>query len=128
MHARKMSDGLEWDLRHLHDHLQGVIDVELWTIPFYMVAMYSIKDPSSDAMRLIQSVVHQEMLHVQLACNIANSYGYAPHFSTPVYQGKEIPHLSFDLDTPNPTESFMPYTAELGALDIETAKMAASAS
>jgi hypothetical protein len=65
----------EWDLNALWSHLQGVTDLELWTIPFYLTAMYSIKDPSQDAYQLIQSIVYQEMLHAQLACNIANAYG-----------------------------------------------------
>jgi hypothetical protein len=30
-------------------HLQAAVDLELWTIPFYMAAMYSIQDPATDA-------------------------------------------------------------------------------
>jgi hypothetical protein len=106
-----------WDLDTLWSHLQGVVDLELWTIPFYLTAMYSIKDPSQDAYQLIQSIVYQEMMHAQLASNIANAYGYSPTFTAPVYQGHDIPHLRFRLDVPNPTETFRPYSAELGPLD-----------
>ncbi len=107
----------KWDMRHLRTHLQGVVDLEFWTIPYYMTAMYSIKDPTSEAYRLIQAVVYQEMLHAQLASNIANAFGYSPTFNAPVYQGTNIPHINFDLDVPNPTFTYTPYSAELGPLD-----------
>jgi hypothetical protein len=107
----------EWDLDNLWSHLQGVVDLELWTIPFYLTAMYSIKDPANDAYQLIQSIVYQEMLHAQLASNIANAYGYSPTFMAPVYHGHDVPHLRFRLDVPNPTQTFRPYSAELGPLD-----------
>lgn len=109
----------EWDIAHLRTHLQAAVDLEFWTIPFYMSAMYSIKDPSSRAYRLLQSVVNQEMLHVELASNVANAYGTCLTFDAPAYEGKTIPHLSFNLDTPNPTEIYDPYSAEIGPLDEE---------
>ncbi|NEP82354.1 MAG: hypothetical protein F6K39_31920 [Okeania sp. SIO3B3] len=112
-----MSNGYKWDIPHLKTHLQYAVDLELWTIPFYMSAMYSVKDPSSVAYRLIQSVVYQEMLHVELAGNVANSYGFSPLFPPPVYQGQNIPHLNFQLDTPDPTKIYQPYSAEIGPLD-----------
>jgi hypothetical protein len=40
-----------------------------------------VVDRSSEAYQLIQSVVNQEMLHLQLVANIANSYGYSPVFN-----------------------------------------------
>lgn len=108
-----------WDQETLHKHLQAAVDLELWTIPFYMASMYSLEDPSGMPYRLIQSIVYQEMLHVQLAANIANAFGLSPTFKEPVYKGRHIPHLNFDLDTPNPTTLFAPYSAEIGPLDIE---------
>jgi hypothetical protein len=107
----------EWDLQALQSHLQGVVDLELWTIPYYLTAMYSIKDPSADAYQLIQSIVYQEMLHAQLACNIANAFGCSPTFTAPAYVGDDVPHIRFRLDVPNPTQTFRPYSAELGPLD-----------
>ena len=112
-----MSGG--WNKETLHKHLQAAVDLELWTIPFYMAAMYSLKDPSGMPYRIIQSIVYQEMLHVQLAANIANAFGLSPTFKDPVYEGKNIPHLNFDLDTPNPTTLYSPYSAEIGPLDTE---------
>ena len=61
-----------WTPKNLKAHIQYAVDLEFWTIPFYMSAMYSIKDRTSDAFQLIQSVVNQEMLHLQSASNIAN--------------------------------------------------------
>ncbi|MGK5048979.1 ferritin-like domain-containing protein [Janthinobacterium sp. GB4P2] len=106
-----------WTLPHLYTHFQGAVDLEMWTIPYYLTVMYSIKDPTSEAYRLIQSAVYQEMLHAQLVANVANAYGYSPTLAAPPYQGKAVPHLDFDLDTPNPTTEFSPYSAELGPLD-----------
>lgn len=106
-----------WTITHLHKHLQYAVDLEFWTIPFYMSAMYSIRDRASDAFQLIQSIVNQEMLHVQLAANIANAYGLSPSFKAPIYEGTSVPHLCFDIDTPDPRERFKPYSAEIGPLD-----------
>ncbi|MCH8308912.1 MAG: ferritin-like protein [Chloroflexi bacterium] len=106
-----------WDIQHLQDHLQYAVDLEFWTVPFYMSAMYSIKDPSDKAYRLIQSIVYEEMLHMELASNVANAYGKSPVFNAPSYQGTTIPHLEFDIDTPDPRNTFTPYSAEIGPLD-----------
>ena len=106
----------KWTLAHLQQHLQYAVDLEFWTIPFYMSALYSIVDRTSDAFQYVQSVVNQEMLHVQLAANVANAYGLSPGFAAPAY-GHEIPHLQFDLDVPNPVPQFSPYSSEIGPLD-----------
>jgi hypothetical protein len=115
--AADAQGGPQWDLPSLWSHLQGVVDLEVWTIPYYLTAMYSIEDPSGEAYQLIQSVVYQEMLHAQLASNVANAYGYSPTFTVPVYVGDDVPHLRFALDVPNPTQVYTPYSAELGPLD-----------
>lgn len=109
-----------WTPKNLKAHIQYAVDLEFWTIPFYMSAMYSIKDRTSDAFQLIQSVVNQEMLHLQSASNIANAYGFSPKFKKPVYSGDTIPHLDFNLDHPNPTKEpqFQPFSAEIGPLDL----------
>jgi hypothetical protein len=107
----------DWSEKELHEHLQGVVDLEFWTIPYYLAVMYSIKDPSCEAYRLIQSAVYQEMLHALLAANIANAFGYTPTFNVPAYGGDTVPHIDFNLDEPNPTELFTPYTAQIGPLD-----------
>src|SRR5688572_2520585 len=68
----------QWTLEQLQEHLQAAVDLEFWTIPYYMAAAYSIKDQGEEAFQLVLSVVNQEMLHVQLAANIANAYGLSP--------------------------------------------------
>lgn len=107
----------QWNIEHLREHLQYAVDLEFWTIPFYMSAMYSLVDRTSDAFQLIQSVVNQEMLHLQLAGNVANAYGYSPKFPAPVYEGETIPHLDFSLDKHDPRTQFSPFSAEIGPLD-----------
>ncbi|MDA9773813.1 ferritin-like protein [Saprospiraceae bacterium] len=109
----------EWTLEHLQQHLQDAVALEFWTIPFYMSSMYSIQDKSSDAYQLIRTVVNQEMLHLQCAANIANAYGLAPKIAPPVYEGTSIPFLDFSLDPPETIKPYLPYTAEIGALDKE---------
>lgn len=111
----------KWDIQHLRQHLQFAVDLEFWTIPFYMSVMYSIDDRQSDAYQLIRTVVNQEMLHLQSACNISNAYGHSPTFAAPVYKGKTIPHLDFSQDNPEVIKKFEPYTAEIGPLDLEHA-------
>jgi hypothetical protein len=109
----------QWTLRHLHEHLQVAASFEAWTIPYYMSAMFSIVSHSSPAYHLIQSVVHQEMLHLQLVANIANAYGFSPVIDTKMfsYDSETIPHLDFALDPNNPTKIFTPYSVEIGPLD-----------
>lgn len=106
----------DWTIEHLKDHLQAAIDLEFWTIPFYMSAMYSIKDRSSSAYQMLRTVVNQEMLHLQCAANIANAYGLSPAIHIPPYKGKVIPHLCF---SPKVTDAYEPYTAEIGPLNLE---------
>lgn len=109
----------QWTIGHLRAHLQAAVDLEFWTIPFYMSAMYSVVDRASDAFQVIQTVVNQEMLHVQLAANIANAFGLSPKFAAPVYTGTRIPHLNFALDNPEFIGQYLPYSAEIGPLDAE---------
>jgi Ferritin-like len=107
----------QWDMRHLHEHLQYAVDLEVWTIPYYMSALYSIKDRSSKAFDAIQSIVNQEMLHVQLAANVCNAFGLSPAITAPAYEGQSVPHLDFALDKPDPREKYHPFSAEIGPLD-----------
>ena len=114
-----------WTIEALRTHLQSAVDLEFWTIPFYLAPMYSIVDRSSEAYQLIQSVVHQEMLHVQLAANIANASGIDKVMFPPPHYGKcDIPHLRFGKDSTNlrhrdPTLEFNPWSSEIGPLDEE---------
>jgi len=107
----------DWTFDHFRDHLQAAVNLEFWTIPFYMSAMYSIQDKSETSYQLIRTVLNQEMLHLQSAANIANAYGLSPTLDAPQYVGKKIPYIDFSLDPPEAIKPYLPYTAEIGPLD-----------
>lgn len=67
----------------LRRHLTLAMKVELTTVPPYLFAMYSIEDQSSEAARLIKSVVAEEMLHAALVANLLLAVGGRPDFSDP---------------------------------------------
>ena len=94
--------------------IQTAVNVELFTIPLYMTALYSIRGtypapsdgqntwpglrpdptastPSQRAFNAIFSVYVQEMLHLQLAGNIASAMGLPPALEAPVYDGTTLP-------------------------------------
>ena len=107
-----------WTIENLREHLLFAVNLEFWTIPYYLAAYYSIQDRGSEAAQYILAVANQEMLHVQLAANLANAYGADVAFPAPLHQGTTIPHLDFGLDWPNPTIEYSPYSAEIGAADL----------
>jgi len=79
----------------LRQHLALAIRVELTTIPPYLYAMYSIEDQTSEAARLIKSIVTEEMLHAALVANLLVAVGGQPDFLdpglVPTYPGL-LPH------------------------------------
>jgi Ferritin-like len=90
-----MKNPNSWDKSDLHHHLQHALQLELWTIPLYLTALYSIKDlykirhhAYPEAAKLIFSVVIQEMLHLELVCNLTNALGFSPKFTMPSYDEK----------------------------------------
>lgn len=124
-----MKNPSDWKKADLYKHLQHAIDLELWTIPLYLTSLYSIKDlkklrPENypDDAKLILSVVVQEMLHLELVCNICNALGYAPKISQPVYDGsKGVPFIHPDkLLLP---EILKDYKVKPGALNYESLKL-----
>lgn len=60
------------DLRH---KLHIAIELEHSTIPAYLYAYWSIKDPTSSAATTILEVAKEEMNHMGMACNILNAVG-----------------------------------------------------
>lgn len=97
-----------WTPEALIDHLQKAVYLELWTIPLYLTAAYSLQVPGSSAQspptlvpvrsqknpnrsreqlafNNIYSIVVQEMLHLELASNLFNALfagkGYSPKFT-----------------------------------------------
>lgn len=91
-HSQKDS----WDKESLYQHLADAIAVEMYTIPLYLTAAYSIKpaqrgtwtvtvkgedsskNPISESFPVfstVLSVAIQEMYHLMWACNVAKSVG-----------------------------------------------------
>lgn len=72
--------------------LQAAIALEFATIPPYLCGMWSIKDPSHLAAKSIREILHEEMLHMALACNMMAAIGTQPKLTTqeflPDYPGK----------------------------------------
>jgi hypothetical protein len=63
--------------------LQTALELELATIPPYLVALLSIKLPMNrEAAELIRSVMVEEMLHVALVANVLNSVGGTPRLDS----------------------------------------------
>ncbi len=71
------------DLETLRAQLQLAIQLEMSTVPAYLVALYSIVDKSSEAYQLTRSVVVEEMLHVNVAANLLVAIGGVPYFTGP---------------------------------------------
>jgi hypothetical protein len=106
-----------WSQADMQEHLQWAVNVEHYTIMYYMSAWFSIKDQASEAARLLKSIVNQEMAHMQSAANLANAFGTRLSIQPPLY-GVAIPHLDFTLDEPDPTRIFTPYSTTIGPFDL----------
>src|SRR6516162_9079790 len=115
---------------------QAAIDVELFTIPLYMTSLYSIQGmhqitsqgndfykgrlwpgpaPSADpktanekAFNIIFSLFIQEMLHLQLASNIATAIGVTPTYTGPALQNADHGWICY-----GPTLTVIPYIIDL---------------
>jgi len=90
----------------LQDSLQSAIELEFSTIPPYLCAEWSIKDPADPVARMMHSIVLQEMLHMGLACNMLTAIGGNPSIAKPAFipayptdglPGNVHPHLRVDL-------------------------------
>lgn len=71
--------------------LQVAIEIELYTIPPYLTALWSISDESNFAVKSLRDIVRDEMAHVALVCNILTAIGGKPVLnasdSIPKYPG-----------------------------------------
>lgn len=66
--------------------LQTAIELEHATIPPYLYALYSLgTTDNQDAAQIIQSVVVEEMLHLNLAANVLNAIGGSPAIDSPAF-------------------------------------------
>jgi hypothetical protein len=124
-----MKNPTQWTKADLHAHLDHALAMELWTIPLYMTALYSIKGLKDldaknqpEAAKLIESVVIQEMLHLEIVCNISNALGYRPVFHAPHYEeSRGIPFI-------HPGRHILPeelrgYEVKPGPLDASSIKL-----
>jgi len=127
---------VETDKTALQALVQAAINVELFTIPLYMVTMYSIHGmheinaskqtfykgrtwpgaatsraphtANEKAFNILFSVFIEEMLHLQLASNVAAVVGVAPCFTSTVLQSKEHGWKCY-----GPDESVIPHIIDL---------------
>lgn len=136
---------------------QAAVDVELFTLPLYMVSMYSIqgmhqitskgndfyrgrlwpgaapaRDPASSpnaaAFNHFFSVFIDEMLHLQLASNIAKALGVMPNYTSKglvdekygwICYGDDNTVLPHILDFKDTVEGYNDIRVKLGALTVE---------
>jgi hypothetical protein len=91
----------------LRELLQKALEIELFTIPPYLTALYSIKEGTNrDSVKIIQSVVMEEMLHATLVANVMNAVGATPLVSPELsggalskcYYPSRVPHINIDLE------------------------------
>lgn len=83
----------------LQQAMQLAIQIEFTTIPAYLTALYSIKQPDSQAYQLLRSVVMEEMFHVNQAANLLVGIGGLPKFTgdaVPKYPNY-LPHANPDV-------------------------------
>ena len=69
------------NLPSLKAALQNALRLEFFTIPPYLTSLYTLSGSSVGAQyarTIIRNVVRDEMLHINLACNILNAIGGAP--------------------------------------------------
>jgi hypothetical protein len=72
----------------IKDAVQAAIDLELSTIPPYLCALWSIEEAGT-ALTTVRAVVHDEMGHLGLMCNLLKGLGVAPKIvsAVPKYPG-----------------------------------------
>ena len=71
------------DLVWLQEALQAAVELEFFTLPPYLTAMWSIKDERHPAVTTIRAVVEEEMTHMALAANLLAAIGGVPCVNHP---------------------------------------------
>jgi hypothetical protein len=94
------------DLDWLEESLQSAVKLEFATIPLYLAALWSIKDPPKPpqssswppstcfgAYAVLRGIAVEEMLHFGLACNMLTTIGCVPDIvgAVPSYPGRGLP-------------------------------------
>ncbi|KAG8960151.1 hypothetical protein FRC03_007016, partial [Tulasnella sp. 419] len=75
----------------LKEHLQIAIMIELSTIPVYLYALYSVKDPKEEAVLWLRSIAMEEMLHLALAGNVYLALSDGPADTPRLYHSPDFP-------------------------------------
>jgi hypothetical protein len=71
-------------IAEVRKYLQAAIELEHATIPTYLTSLYSVKPGTNrEAAGIIASVVHEEMLHMNIAANALNALGGTPVIDKP---------------------------------------------
>lgn len=107
---RKLLAGLDGAMPNpaaVIDALQSAVELEHATIPVYLYALYSLDESKNlEIVRILESVVIEEMLHMTLASNVLNALGgdsevgnpgFVPTFPGPLPGGVEsdlVVHLA----------------------------------
>jgi hypothetical protein len=102
-------------LESLREHLQWAIELEHFTIPPYLCALYSL-DPgrNAEAVEVVASVLVEEMLHLTLSANLLNAVGGRPRIDTPRLlrpYPRPLPHSDGSFEVP--LARFSPETLEI---------------
>jgi hypothetical protein len=147
------------DISCIRAIVQAAVNVELFTIPLYMTSMYSIyglhqinakgsdfytgrywpgsaptgpmaTSANAKTFNLIFKVFIEEMLHLQLASNMATTLGVNPDFNSPLLQDSDfgwicynsttIPHI---LDFQDCIGDFKKIEVKLNAMNAEQVKL-----
>ena len=78
------SSGRITTIESLREHLQSAIELEHFTLPPYLCALYSLDaDRNPEATEVLASIFVEEMLHMTLAGNLLNAVGGIPRLDTP---------------------------------------------
>lgn len=70
------------DVNWLRESLQIAAQIELFTLPPYLYALWSIKKPNDFAAIAIRSILIEEMLHLGLVCNMLKAIGTTPDLTS----------------------------------------------
>jgi hypothetical protein len=103
--AAAMSAGDPTNLDELKERIQLAIELELFTIPPYLTAAWSLKSNSTQTTMNIRSLIIevaiQEMLHMGLMCNLLVAVGGKPVLNHPDHL-PSYPNFPPGIDLPNP--------------------------
>jgi len=72
------------DLSMLRAALQAAVTLEFSTLPPYLTAIWSVKDPLHLVADSILNILQEEMLHMALSCNMLVAIGGRPEIKTAV--------------------------------------------